>query len=237
MPDEEFSDQPFDAALIGACFAAIARDGWHRLSIPAAAQQAGLDLARARVRVPNRATLLYRFGALADRAALADQDGASTAPVQERLFDLLMRRIDVLQAHRAGMIALLRALPTDPLAAMMLAAASLESMRWLLQAAGVPAQGVLGLLRAKGLLGVWVWTLRTWQTDDSPDLAATMSTLDTALARAAQIARSLPGSGETSPAETASTEAAAPAAAASAAEAPAPILTELPPGTVEPSFD
>ena len=179
MPDEEFSDQPFDAALIGACFAAIARDGWHRLSIPAAAQQAGLDLARARVRVPNRATLLYRFGAPGRPRGAGGSGWRLHRPrCRSGCSICSCGASSVLQAHRAGMIALLRALPTDPLAAMMLAAASLESMRWLLQAAGVPAQGVLGLLRAKGLLGVWVWTLRTWQTDDSPDLAATMSTLD-----------------------------------------------------------
>jgi hypothetical protein len=193
MPDEDFSDPAFDAALVAACFAAIAQDGWHRLSIPAAAQGAGLDLARARTRIPTRAALLLRFGAMADRAALADLDTAATAPVQERLFDLLMRRLDVLQAHRAGMLTLLRALPADPASALLLCLASLESMRWLLEAAGVSAQEPLGRLRAKGLLAVWLWTLRTWRTDQTPDLAATMAALDTALARAAQIARSLPG--------------------------------------------
>jgi hypothetical protein len=188
------SDEEFDAALVGACFAAIAAEGWHGLSIAAAAREARLDLARAHARIPNRTALLLRFGAMADRAALAGADPpAAAAPVQELLFDRLMRRIDVLQSHRAGVLALLRALPADPARAAMLTLASLDSMAWILQSAGVPAHGPLGLLRANGLLAVWLWTLRAWQTDDSADLAATMSTLDTALARAAQLARSLPG--------------------------------------------
>jgi hypothetical protein len=44
-------------------------------------------------------------------------------------------------------------------------------------------------LRRKGLLGVWLWTLRAWERDDSADLAATMAALDTALARAGRAAQ------------------------------------------------
>jgi hypothetical protein len=204
MPEGPMSDEEFDAALTGACFAAIARDGWRRLSIAASACQAGLDVARAHARIPNRSALLSRLGALADRAALDSSDPAGpAAPVQEQLFDRLMRRIDVLQAHRAGVLALLRALPADPACAAMLTVLSLDSMGWILESAGVSAQGLIGLLRAKGLLAVWVWTLRAWQADESADLAATMSALDTALARAAQIARSVPGAAppESEPAE------------------------------------
>jgi hypothetical protein len=189
------TDDEFDRALVSAVFASIGRDGWPRLSVPGAAQAAGLDLARARARLPTRHSVLLRFGTIADQAALAaPADAASgAAPVHERLFDMLMRRIDVLQLHRDGVKALLAALPTDPPTALMLGAASLASMRWLLDAAGLPAHGPFGSLRAHGLLAVWLWTLRTWQTDDSPDLSATMAALDTALARAAQVARSIPG--------------------------------------------
>jgi ubiquinone biosynthesis protein COQ9 len=188
MPQGRMTDEEFDAALIGAGFAAIARHGWPRVSIASAAREAGLDLARARARVPNPAALLLRFGTLADKAALTGTPSVGGSE-QERLFDLLMRRIDVLQAHRAGVLALLRALPMDPATALLLAAATLDSMRWLLEAAGTPGSGLDG----KGLLAVWLWTLRAWCADESADLSSTMATLDAALARAAQLARSLPG--------------------------------------------
>lgn len=181
----------FDAALIAAVFAQIARDGWWRVSVARAAREAGLDITRARRRMPNRAAFLLRFGALADQAAL--REAASGGTVQERLFDAIMRRLDVFQAYRAGLVVLLRALPTDPAAAALLSMASLNSMGWLLEAAGVSATGPLGLLRRKGLLAVWLWTLRAWLRDETADMAPTMAALDTALARAAQAARSLPG--------------------------------------------
>jgi hypothetical protein len=150
-----------------------------------------LPLDRARVRFPGRAVVLMRFGLMADQAALA---GSVEGPTRDRLFDLIMRRIDVLQAHRAGVIALLRALPTDPATALLLTAATVRSMSWLLEAASIPAAGPLGQLRAKGLLGVWLCAIRAWQRDEGADLPATMAALDVALGRAERLARCLPGS-------------------------------------------
>jgi ubiquinone biosynthesis protein COQ9 len=174
-------DIDFDRALIAAAFAEAGASGWHRLSIAAAARKAGLDLARARARFSGRCALLLRFGQIADQSALTGM--MPDAPVRDALFDMLMRRIDVLQANRAGVLALMRALPFDPAAAALLAAASLRSMAWLLDAAGVEA-GPLAPLRAKGLLAVWLWTVRAWQRDETVDLAATMAALDHALGRA-----------------------------------------------------
>lgn len=184
-------DADVDAALIGAGFALIAERGWHRFSVAAAARAAGIPLDRARARCATRGAFLCRFGAMADRAALegaAPKEGGGEGPVKDRLFDLLMRRIDVLQAHRAGVIALLKALPFDPVSAVLLAEAGQVSMGWMLEAAGSPAAGPRGRLRRKGLLGVWLWTVRAWMRDESEDLSATMAALDDALTRAGRFA-------------------------------------------------
>jgi len=100
------SDSDFDRALIAAAFSQAAANGWHRLSIAAAAREAGLSLDRAHQRFPSRHALLLRFGRMADQAALAETPTEGT--VRDRLFDLIMRRIDFLQAHRAGVLALFR---------------------------------------------------------------------------------------------------------------------------------
>ena len=176
-------DHDFDRALIAACFELAAAKGWRQVAVAAAARAAGLDFSRAQARFPGRCSVLLRFGSLADQAAL---DGIGEGPPRDLLFDIIMRRIDVLQAHRAGMIALLKALPFDPPAAMLLASSSLRSMGWLLQGAGIDSHGLKGRLRAKGLLAVWLWTVRAWQRDTSDDLSATMAALDQALDRAEQ---------------------------------------------------
>jgi hypothetical protein len=128
---------------------------------------------------------------MADQAALAETPTEGT--IRDKLFDLLMRRIDALQAHRAGVIALLRALPSEPPTALLLACATQRSMRWMLQAAGVSTAGLRGELRVRGLAGVWVWTLRAWERDESADLSGTMAALDAALRRAGRVAAWLGG--------------------------------------------
>ena len=62
-----------------------------------------------------------------------------------------------------------------------------------LEGAGVPASGVSGGLRVHGLLAVWLYALRAWEQDDSPDLSSTMAAVDRGLDRAMQAEQSMPG--------------------------------------------
>jgi AcrR family transcriptional regulator len=185
------SDTEFDTAVVTAAFRLAGEEGWRKVNVAKAARAAGLSVAEARGRFPSRATILLRFGRLADQAALlgAPDEG----PVRDRLFDLLMRRFDMLQAHRAGVKALLRALPTDPPTALLLACATRRSMRWMLQGAGVTATGPRGALQVRGLLAVWLWAVRAWERDESDDLSGTMAAVDTALQRAERVASWLHG--------------------------------------------
>lgn len=179
-------DSSFDRALVAAAFQIAAEEGWTRVSVAEAARRAGLPLDRARARFPGRSAVLMRFGVQADQMALSEMS-AEPEP-RSRLFDLLMRRFDALQEHRAGILALLRALPADPGTAMLLYGLTLRSMGWMLEGAGVGAHGLRGALRTKGLLAVWLYTLRAWERDESADLSGTMAALDRALSRAEQAA-------------------------------------------------
>jgi ubiquinone biosynthesis protein COQ9 len=179
-------DAAFDRALVAAAFQLAGEKGWRSTNVAAAARAAGLALDRARDRFPGRTAILLRFGTQADQSALSDLP--LEGPVRDRLFDLLMRRIDALQAHRAGVLALLHALPAEPATALLLTLATRRSMRWMLEAAGIPTGGVRGELRVKGLVAAWLWTIRAWRTDESEDLQATMAALDAALRRAEQAA-------------------------------------------------
>ncbi len=184
-------DTDFDTALIASALTLAGTDGWRSVTVAAAARAAGLPLPRARSRFPSRGHVLLGFGRMADEVAL--EEAPDEGPVRDRLFDLLMRRFDALQAQRAGVLAVLRALPFDPCTALMLACATRRSMRWMLQAAGVNATGLTGELRVKGLMAVWLWGVRAWEKDDTEDLTVTMAALDVALARAEQAAGWLAG--------------------------------------------
>lgn len=185
------TDTEFDTALITAAFRIAADEGWRKVTVADAARSADLPLPRARDRFPAKPFILLRFASLVDQAALAD--AATEGSVRDRLFDLLMCRFDAIQAQRDGVIALLRALPSDPATALMLGCATHRGMRWMLQAAGIPATGPRGALQVKFLLGVWLWGMRAWEKDETEDLSGTMAAVDKALERAEQVASWLSG--------------------------------------------
>lgn len=176
------TDQEFEVALVDAAFALGGEAGWSRVSSAAAARHAGLDLAKARGMFTCTGTILKKFGHQADAFALT---GAATGgSVRDRLFDILLRRFDYLQVRRAGVAALMRHLLVCPPMAVALAEMNIASMGWLLEGAGVDATGIRGAVKKRCLLAVWLYSLRVWAEDDSPDLTATMAAVDTALARA-----------------------------------------------------
>ncbi len=180
-----------DRTLIAAVFAQAALRGWHDVSIADAARDAGVPLAEARTRMPGRGAVLMRFGLMADQMALANV--AMTESPRERLFDIVMARFDALQQHRAGMLSLLAALRRDPGTSLLLYGATLQSMKWLLDGAGIPANGLVGALRVHGLTALWLYALRAWEGDESADLSATMAAVDRGLDRAIQAENMLPG--------------------------------------------
>lgn len=183
------NDLDFELALVDAAFALGAERGWSCVSAAAAARYAGIDLVRARLLFPCNGTILRKFGRQADTYALT---GLTTDDsVKDRLFDILLRRFDYMQARRAGMQALTRYLPFCPPMALALMEMNLSSMGWLLEGACVDATGVRGVIKKHGLLAVWLYALRAWLKDDSPDLTATMAAVDTALARVEGLATRL----------------------------------------------
>ncbi len=184
-------DQQLDQTLIAAVFNQAALRGWADVNIAEAARDAGLPLGQVRARFPGRGAVLLRFGVMADQAALAA--GSSEPSPRERLFDMVMSRFDALQQHRAGILQLLRAMRTDPATSMLLYGATLRSMKWLLDGASIPSTGIVGGLRVHGLLALWLYAVRAWESDDSPDLSATMAAVDRGLDRAIQAENMLPG--------------------------------------------
>ncbi len=177
----------FDARIITAALQLGAHTGWP-VKMEAVAAEAGVTLPELCARFRCATSILLRLGEHVDRTVLADP---VTGPVRDRLFDLLMRRIDGFQAERAGVQAVLRALPFMPVTAIALGVATQCAMAKMLTAAGLSASGPRGLLRIKGLLGVWLWTFRAWERDESADLSATMAALDVALQRAEQLAATI----------------------------------------------
>ena len=185
------TDTASDDALIAALWRVIAAHGWPGLTMRRLAAEAGTDTAALRAHFPTRLDLLLLHGRVMDQAVLAGTIPGQGGSARDRVFDVLMRRLDAMQPHREGILRLFEDMRRDPAIALALAPHIGVAMRWMLEAAEVEAKSCEARLLALGLAGVWLATIRAWARDDAPDMGATMAALDSALDRAERIARPL----------------------------------------------
>jgi hypothetical protein len=120
-----------------------------------------------------------------DRTVLAggDADMAEESP-RERLFDVLMRRLEALAPYKEAVRSILRSARRNPGLALALNALGVRSQTWMLEAAGIGASGPRGALRAQGAALMFARVLGVWLHDDDEGLDRTMAALDRGLASA-----------------------------------------------------
>jgi hypothetical protein len=107
--------------------------------------------------------------------------------VRDRLFDLIMKRFEAMEPHRAAVLAMEAGLDRDPILLAAQHQRHVRCARWVLALAGLEADGMTGNARAQGL-GVIVGQARSaWRGDDAGDFTKTMASLDKNLRRAEEM--------------------------------------------------
>jgi hypothetical protein len=123
-----------------------------------------------------------------DRAIGEDMDQLDPGQsVRDRLFELIMRRFEAMEPHRASVLAMEQGADRDPVLMAGAHQRNVRCARWVLALAGLEADGMTGNARAQGL-GVIIGQARAaWRGDDAGDFAKTMASLDKNLRRAEEM--------------------------------------------------
>jgi AcrR family transcriptional regulator len=176
-------------AIIAALLALLADKPFEAIGFADIAGRAGVSLAQLRGEFASTLAILAAHMKATDRAVLAeDLSDMAEEPERERLFDILMRRLEALAPNREAMRSLLRSVRRNPPLAVALNGLAVRSQQWMLTAAGISASGPSGMIRAQGLAMLFGSVLRTWIHDEDPVQARTMAALDRALARGQRFA-------------------------------------------------
>jgi AcrR family transcriptional regulator len=171
------SDEPKDRIIAAAMRLAEAR-GWNELTLFEIAAEAGLSLNDLRGLFKTKAEILAGFTrAVDDEVVRRIAPGAQDVP-RDRLFDVLLTRFEVLAPYKTALRRIYEDLRMRPGAAAMQLGCAARSQYWMLQAAGINAEGSSGLIRVKGLLAVYANVFPVWLQDDDPGMARTMAALD-----------------------------------------------------------
>ena len=180
-PDGDRSDRE---RVVDALLALLAEKPIEQIGFAEIATQADVSLAELRNMFGSTIAILAAHMKEIDRAVLAGGSAdMADEPPRERLFDVLMRRLEALEPHKAAIRSLSRSAMRNPGLAFALNGLAVRSQQWMLTAADINASGPKGMMRAQGLAVLFAQVLRTWVDDDDEGLARTMATLDRALAR------------------------------------------------------
>lgn len=186
--------------IIEAFLALLAEKPFEEVGFGEIARRAGLSLADCRTEFASTLGVLAVHVKEVDRKVLAGLAAdMAEEPPRERLFDVLMRRLEILAPHKAAMRSLMHSAARNPGLALALNGLAVRSQQWMLTAADIDAAGPQGIVRAQGLALLYASVLRTWIHDDDPGLARTMAALDRALGRGARWAGMLDGLSRLSP--------------------------------------
>ena len=180
--------------IIAALMALLAEKQIEEIGFGDIVRRADVSLATLRGEFAGKLAILAAHMKELDRKVLAGgEDDMADEPPRERLFDVLMRRIEAMAPYREATRSLLRSASCNPGLAFALNGLAVRSQTWMLTAAGIDAAGTRGAIRAQGMAALFASVLRVWVDDDDEGLARTLAALDRALARGQRWAGMLDG--------------------------------------------
>ncbi len=161
---------------------------WDEIELGDIATEADVPLAKLRGLFPSKLAMLGGLTRIVDDAVLAGRsDDLAAEPVRERMFDLVMRRLDALAPYKAGLRKIAPVIRRDPLAMAALNRGAVNSWRYMLASAGIATEDALGGLRVQGAVLLMARVSEVWLDDDEPELSRTMARLDRELKTAGAI--------------------------------------------------
>jgi len=169
---------------IDALIALLAEQSFEDIGLAEVAGRAGLKLSQLRAEFGSTLGIFAAHIKDIDRAVLAGGEDMTDEPPRERLFDVLMRRLEAMAPYKEAVRSMLRSARRDPPLALALNALAVRSQRWMLEAAGINASGPKGALRAQGAALLFARVLGVWLHDEDPALDRTMAALDRGLSNA-----------------------------------------------------
>ncbi|MGX7708797.1 TetR/AcrR family transcriptional regulator [Methylobacterium sp. Gmos1] len=166
-------------AIVEALMRLAAEQPWNDIEVGDIAREAGVSLAEFRDAYPSKGAVLGGFSRMIDKQVLEGaSDDLDEEPTRERLFDVLMRRLDAMDPYKPALRRISFALRGDPLSLAALNQVALNSQRFMLASAGISTEGPLGRVKLQGVVIAFARVMEVWLEDEDPALARTMAALD-----------------------------------------------------------
>jgi AcrR family transcriptional regulator len=163
----------------------VAERGWAAFSFAELARRAGIGLTEVYAEFPDRAAVLRALGRRLDAEMLGiDLAELDAMTWRERVFELVMRRLDAMAPYKAGLQVLAREAARDPLLVGVACRTVDRVACRILDAAGSEGGPVTTALTRRVVAAIYARTFRVWLDDATPDMGRTLAELDRRLQQA-----------------------------------------------------
>ncbi|MGJ0505661.1 MAG: TetR/AcrR family transcriptional regulator [Methylocystis sp.] len=167
--------------VIDAAMKLAGRRDFGDVSLSDIAFEADLSLADLRDLFPSKGAIVGGFSRRIDRQVLEDFSAKNSHdPARDRLYEVLRKRLEALEPHRDALESIARWAARDPLTSAALNRETVNSMRFMLEAADIDCDGPVGSLKLQGLAMAWGRVLDAWFQDG---FSFALETLDREIAR------------------------------------------------------
>ncbi len=165
----------------------MTEQSFEQIGLAEVAGRAGIKLSALRAEFGSTLAIFAAHIKDIDRAVLdGGDDDMAEEPPRERLFDVLMRRLELMAPYKDAVRSMMRSARRNPGLALALNAMAVRSQAWMLEAAGIGASGPRGALRAQGGALMFARVVEAWLDgeDDEDSLDRAMAALNRGLASA-----------------------------------------------------
>ena len=172
---------------VDALMALLTEHPFEDIGLAEVAGRAGIKLSTLRAEFGSTLAVYGAHIKDIDRVVLdGGDDDMAEEPPRERLFDVLMRRLETMAPYKEAVRSILRSARRNPGLALALNAMAVRSQAWMLEAAGISAAGPRGALRAQGGALMFARVVNAWldAEDDEDATDRAMAALNRGLASA-----------------------------------------------------
>ncbi|WP_068086309.1 hypothetical protein [Polycladidibacter stylochi] len=143
------------------------------------AQRCEMSLAEVHTCYRSRDELLSAFLHKVDQEVLANIDSdMAEEPARERLFDVLMTRLDIMEKYRKAFANICREARCEPFLACRLMSLQSSSMFWMMAGAGIEVSGFRRQAMARALMVGFNRVVRQWLKEEDGNNAKSMAEMD-----------------------------------------------------------
>ena len=157
----------------------LIKKSWNELSIKEMKLRSRVKLFSNLVR--NKQELLNNINSYFDYNLILQSKKIENSNSKDMIFEILMMRFDLLQANRKAILSIFKSFRNNPKELVFMLPKLLISIETMLSCVKISSKGVVGKLKIKGILIIYLTTFLVWIGDETESLEKTMTFLDNSL--------------------------------------------------------